>query len=256
MLRVLVLGGSTEAGVLVRALRDDARFDTTLSLAGVTRAPRIEAGIATRIGGFGGVNGLAAWLRTHAIDALVDATHPFAQQISGNAVLACAEAGVPTLRVDRPEWRPISGDRWSMVADMHEAAAALGPAPRRVLLTIGRKDLAPFREHLHHDYVVRSVDAPPPELLPPRCRLITARGPFDVDAELALLRESAIELIVTKNSGGHATDAKLDAARRLGLAVVMIARPAPVEGPTVPDWQGALSWLEHRHQVSDTLRAV
>lgn len=256
MLRVLVLGGSTEAGALVRALRGDARFDITLSLAGVTRAPLIEAGIATRIGGFGGADGLAAWLRTHAIDALVDATHPFAQQISRNAVRACAAAGVPMLRVDRPEWRPGPGDRWSMVADMHAAAAALGSAPRRVLLTIGRKDLAPFREHPHHDYIVRSVDAPPPELLPPRCRLITARGPFDADAELALLRDFGIDVIVTKNSGGHATDAKLDAARRLGLAVVMIARPAPVEGPAVPDWQFAFSWLEQRHPGWDTLRAV
>ena len=256
MLRVLVLGGSTEGGALVRALRDDARFDTTLSLAGVTRAPLIDAGIATRIGGFGGAEGLAAWLRNHAIDALVDATHPFAQQISRNAVLACAETGVPMLRVDRPEWRPVPGDRWSMVADMPEAAVVLGPVPRRVLLTIGRKDLAPFRDQPQHNYIVRSVDAPPLELLPLRCHLVTARGPFDADAELALLRDFAIEVIVTKNSGGHATDAKLDAARRLGLAVVMIARPAPVEGPAVPDCQSALSWLEERHQPSDTLRAV
>ncbi|MGI4745687.1 MAG: cobalt-precorrin-6A reductase [Janthinobacterium lividum] len=256
MLRVLVLGGSTEAGALVRALRNDARFDTTLSLAGVTRAPLIDVGIATRIGGFGGADGLAEWLRTHAIDALVDATHPFAQQISRNAVLACAVTSMPMLRVARPEWRPVPGDRWNMVADMHEAAVSLGPAPRCVLLTIGRKDLAQFRDQQQHDYVVRSVDAPPPELLPLRCHLVTARGPFDPDAELALLRDFGIEVIVTKNSGGQATDAKLDAARRLGLAVVMIARPAPVEGPAVPDWQSALSWLNERHQASDTLRAV
>ena len=257
-LRVLVLGGSTEAGMLARAVRSDRRFDLTLSLAGVTRAPRIDAGVTTRVGGFGGAEGLAEWLGAERIAAVVDATHPFAVRIGRNAVLACAAAGVPLLRVARPAWRPVAGDRWTMLPDMTEAAAALGAAPRRVLLTIGVKDLAPFRNHPQHDYVVRSVDAPPADLLPPRCALITARGPFALADELALLSRHRTGVIVTKNSGGEATAAKLEAARMLGLDVLMIDRPEARgnAAPQVLDWQGALMWLEECHQHSVTRRSV
>lgn len=255
MLRLLILGGSSEAAALARALQGDPRYDATLSLAGVTRAPVLPQ-LAVRIGGFGGPDGLAGWLRAHCIDALIDATHPFAQQISRNAVAACTLAGVPLLRIARPPWPPVTGDRWTGVPDMEAAAAALGDAPRRVLLTIGRKDLAPFCNRSQHAYVVRSVDAPPPELLPQHSTLLTARGPFALPDELALLRRHDIGCIVTKNSGGSATVAKLDAARMLGLAVVMVARPDPVPAPHVLDWQAALAWLNDLHQVSSTLRAV
>ena len=257
-LRTLILGGSTEAGMLARAMRGDGRFDVTLSLAGVTRAPRIDPGVATRVGGFGGAEGLANWLQVQRIEAVVDATHPFAVRIGRNAVLACAAAGVALLRVARPGWRPVAGDRWTMLPGMIDAAAALGAAPRRVLLTVGVKELAPFRDHPQHDYVVRSVDAPPAEFLPPRCELITARGPFALDDELALLARQRVGVIVTKNSGGTATAAKLEAARMLGLDVLMIDRPHMPGGtaPQVADWPDALAWLEERHQHSVTWRSV
>ena len=243
MLRVLILGGTTEGSALAEALKGDGRFDATLSLAGVTRAPKLPR-IATRIGGFGGADGLASWLRGTRTMALVDATHPFAQRISRNAVIAAEAAGVALLRVARPEWRPGPGDRWTSVADMTEAAARLGRVPRRVLLTVGRTDLAPFLHHPQHHYLVRSVDPPPAALLPPRCRVVAARGPFTLADELSLLSGEAIETVVTKNSGGAATEAKLRAARHLGLEVVMVARPVPVAAPHVPTWQDALRWLE------------
>jgi precorrin-6A/cobalt-precorrin-6A reductase len=255
VIRVLILGGTGEARALAGALEGDARFAATLSLAGVTQAPHRPA-LAIRIGGFGGANGLARWLTDNRIDALIDATHPFAQQISANAIAAAAQADVAMLRIARPAWEPVAGDRWSVVPDMAAAAAALGPQPRRVLLTIGRKDLAPFSDHPHHNYVVRSVDAPPPAWLPPRCVVLAARGPFTIEHERALLADKAIDVLVTKNSGGDATAAKLVAARERGLRVVMIARPEPVAISGVAVWQSALSWLEQRHQDAATLRAV
>jgi precorrin-6A/cobalt-precorrin-6A reductase len=255
VLRVLILGGTTEGSALAQALDGDARVHATLSLAGVTRAPALPR-IATRIGGFGGADGLAAWLRDTATTVLIDATHPFAQQISRNAVAAAAIAPATLLRVARPEWRAAPGDRWTLVPDMETAAARLGPMPRRVLLTIGRKDLAPFRDHPQHHYLVRSVDAPPPELLPHTCALITARGPFRLEDELSLLSRHRIDTIVTKNSGGSATAPKLDAARRLGLDVVMVARPPPVPAPHVPNWQDALRWLEACHLAPPALHAI
>ncbi len=255
MLRVLILGGTTEASALAEALHGDDRFAPTLSFAGVTRAPVLPR-IATRIGGFGGADGLAGWLRETGTHALIDATHPFAQRISRNAVAACAAAGVALLRVARPEWRPVPGDRWTVTPDMAAAAAALGPGGRRVLLTIGRQDLAAFLPHPQHAYLVRSVDLPPAALLPPGCRLVTARGPFALEDELSLLSRHAIEAIVSKNSGGDATRAKLDAARRLGIEVVMVARPEPVPAPHVAGWREALGWLEDRHQALPTRRSV
>ncbi len=248
-MRVLILGGTAEASRLADALVGDGRYAATLSLAGATRNPLLPA-IPVRIGGYGGAAGLAAWLRHHATEALVDATHPFAQAISRNAVLAAAEARVPLLRVARPEWRPVPGDRWTVVPAMQAAAAALGPVRRRVLLTVGTREVGAFREAAHHHYLLRSVDPPPPELLPPDCRVLALRGPFTVEGELALLREQAIQVIVSKNSGGTATAAKLEAARQLGLPVLLVARPPGTgDAGSVPDWQGALAWLEARHRV-------
>ena len=191
-MRVLILGGSSEASALARALAGDARFTPTLSLAGRTRAPVLPP-VPVRIGGFGGVAGLVAWMRDHGTEAVVNATHPFAARMSANAVTACAEAGTLLLRVLRPEWRAQPGDDWRVVGDMAAAAAQLGAAPRRVLLTIGRQDLAPFAAAPQHDYVIRSVDAPPEGALPPRATVISARGPFAEAEECALLRAHAIE---------------------------------------------------------------
>jgi len=246
--RVLILGGTTEASALAETLAGDARFTPLLSFAGTTRAPRPPP-IAWRVGGFGGVAGLAGFLRREAFDLLLDATHPFAARMKRHAAAATTLAGIPALGVLRPGWRAVDGDRWAMVSGMAEAAGALGVAPRRVLLTIGQKDLAVFQAAPWHRYVVRSVDPPDASSLPPDATVIAARGPFREADELALLAERRIEVLVTKNSGGGATQAKLVAARRLGLEVVMVARPPPPDMPTVEDSAAALRWLEG-HAVS------
>jgi precorrin-6A/cobalt-precorrin-6A reductase len=253
MLRVLILGGTTEASELARMLVGDRRFEPTLSLAGRTKAPVLPP-IAWRIGGFGGVAGLAEYLRADNIHALVDATHPFAAQMTRHACEAAALAGVGLLRVDRPEWRPAAGDRWLQVPDMPAAAHALGTAPRRVLLTIGQQDLAPFAAAPWHDYVIRSVDAPAAESLPAGAKVITARGPFAEPEERALLVAQKIAVLVSKNSGGSATAAKLAAARELGLRVVIVKRPPVPAVETVTDAAGALAWLVH--QAASTRRGV
>jgi precorrin-6A/cobalt-precorrin-6A reductase len=240
-MRVLILGGTTEASAIARALAGDQRFAPVLSLAGRTRAP-VPPPIPWRVGGFGGADGLAAWLREERIAALIDATHPFAAQIKANAARAAAMAGVPRIAVLRPAWQPQPGDLWTEAADMAGAFAAIGRAPRRVFLAIGRQELGAFGPP--HAYLIRSVD--PPDAPPPGATIITARGPFAEDAERALLRDHRIDMLVTKNAGGDATAAKLAAARALRLPVIMVARPAPPEPPLVPDAAGALAWLRHQ----------
>jgi precorrin-6A/cobalt-precorrin-6A reductase len=242
MQNLLILGGTTEASALAAALADDAVFATLLSFAGATRAPRPPP-VPYRVGGFGGARGLADFLRARNITRLIDATHPFAARMKSNAAEAAALTGIAALGVLRPAWQPGPEDRWTMVPDMQAAAAALGRTPRRVLLTIGQKDLAAFQRAPRHRYVIRSVD--PPAAAPPGAEIITARGPFNETDELALLAAHGIEILVTKNSGGSATAAKLTAARRLGIEVVMVERPPPPDLPTVADVPAALHWLHH-----------
>jgi len=245
-MNLLILGGTSEASELCRVLATDSRVRATLSFAGRTRQP-VARELPTRIGGFGGVDGLARYLLEHRIDAVIDATHPFAARMTANAVAAARQTGVALLALLRPEWRAVAGDDWRDVATMAEAAAAIGPAPRRVFLTIGQGDLLPFRAAPAHHYVLRSVDPPPREVLPPRVEIITARGPFAELDERNLLMERRIDVIVTKNSGGAATVAKLHAARALGLPVVMARRPPPPPVQTVPAIDDVLEWLELRH---------
>ena len=255
-LKLLILGGTTEASALARALAGDARYDAMLSLAGVTKAPQTPP-IPWRIGGFGGVAGLVDYIKGEKIDALIDATHPFAAQMSMHAAAAARETGVRLLAVCRPSWRAVEGDNWTPVADMAAAVAVLGAAPRRVFLTIGQKELAPFRAAPQHSYVIRSVDAPAPESLPPLAEIITARGPFAESDERRLLMENRIEVIVTKNSGGSATAAKLAAARALALPVVMVDRPARPDVETVGTAEEALAWLERTHRgIASSRRGV
>lgn len=246
-LDVLILGGTSEALAIARQLAEGPHFHARYSIAGVTRRPVLPP-VEVRVGGFGGPEGLARDLRERRTGLLVDATHPFARQMSANAGEAARATGVPLLAVRRPAWEPASGDRWIRVSDMTAAAAALGPDRRRVLLTVGRKDLAPFVGVPHHRYVVRSVDPPPAELLPPDCTCIAARGPFTLEDERVLIRRHGIEIMVTKNSGGRATAAKLVAARERGLPVVMVDRPPlPAEAHVAADAEGALAWIEaHR----------
>jgi precorrin-6A/cobalt-precorrin-6A reductase len=244
MLKLLILGGSGEAASLARALAGDPRYDVTLSLAGRTAEPLRLPG-RLRLGGFGGAEGLAHALRD--FDALIDATHPFADTMKEHAVAAARATCIAFLAIRRPPWVQRDGDRWTMVGSIEDAAKALGERPRNVFLTTGRMELAPFKAAPQHLYVLRSVEAPAPEELPPRVRLITARGPFKRDDELRLMREHRIDTVVTKNSGGDATSAKIEAARALGLEVIMVERPDLPEAPSVESVEAALAWLGALH---------
>ena len=245
-LKLLILGGSGEAADLARALDGDARYDVTLSLAGRTSEPVALPG-KLLTGGFGGAEGLTRVLAEDRFDLLIDATHPFARQMKANAIEASKIAGTKFLAIRRPPWVQSEGDRWIMVTSLEAAAVAIGKDPRRVFLTTGRMELAPFRSAPQHLYIVRSVEAPSPAELPPRVELITARGPFNFDDERALLDAHKIEVIVTKNSGGAGAAAKLDAARALSLPVIMVERPDLPEAPSVETVADALLWLEHAH---------
>jgi len=253
--RLLVLGGTTEASALVRALAHHPdRFDVVLSLAGRTRAPRPEP-VTMRTGGFGGPEGLAAWVVENGIDRLIDATHPFAARISRNAALAAERAGVPLLALRRPPWERVPGDLWTEVDDMAAASVALGVGPLRVFLTVGRQELAAFASAPQHAYSVRTIEPVGDVLSGLHLTEITARGPFTVEAETAFLREAEIERLVTKNSGGEATYAKIEAARDLGIPIVIVRRPSLPEVPSVPDAPAALDRLLNDPQPG-TLRGV
>ncbi|MGC1178294.1 MAG: cobalt-precorrin-6A reductase [Methyloceanibacter sp.] len=244
--KLLILGGSSEAAALARTLAAEPRYTSKLSLAGRTEHPA-QSPLPTRSGGFGGAEGLARYLTENRIDVLVDATHPYAAQMKQNAVKAARLTGVTFLAIRRPPWTPEPGDTWIVVADLEAAAPALGEQPKRVLLTTGRKELAPFKAAPQHFYLLRSVEAPARDALPPRVKMITARGPFTFADEFKLLKAHAIEVLVTKNSGGTATAAKLAAARALNLPVVMVRRPAIPDAPSVETVRETLAWLERGH---------
>jgi precorrin-6A/cobalt-precorrin-6A reductase len=253
-MRVLVLGGTTEASMLAAKLAERADIDAVLSLAGRTANPR-PSPLPTRTGGFGGAEGLARWLSEHQTDAVVDATHPFAATMSRNAAAACFRLGLPLLGLRRPPWQAQPGDRWIEIATMADAIPALGSAPHRVFLTIGRLELAPFATAPQHFYLVRSIE-PIGEALPvPRVRTLRARGPFDEAGERALLEGEHIDIIVTKNSGGSATYAKIAAARTLGLPVIVVARPEKPAVAAVASVTAALEWIEIQ-QSGPVLRGV
>ncbi|PWG09922.1 cobalt-precorrin-6A reductase [Streptomyces sp. V2] len=214
----------------------------TTSLAGRVSRPGSLAG-DVRIGGFGGVDGLAAWVREHRVGALVDATHPFASRITANAVAAAAVTGVPFVVLRRPGWEAGEGDRWYDVGSLAEAAALLPRLGRRALLTTGRLELAAFAHVAGVHVVARSVEAPEPPL-PGDCEVLLARGPYTVEDELRLLRDRRIDVVVTKDSGGAATAAKLTAARELGVPVIVVRRPpAPYGVDVVGDVAGAVAWV-------------
>jgi precorrin-6A/cobalt-precorrin-6A reductase len=241
--KLLILGGTTEASALAAWLVDRPEFNALLSFAGTTRTPRPPP-IPYRVGGFGGPQGLANFLRNGGYQVMIDATHPFAAQMKRNAAEAARLAGIDLLAIHRPAWHAVPGDKWHHVPDMAHAAQALGATPRRILLTIGQKDLAAFKAAPWHHYIVRSVDPPDTDSLPPHAEIIAARGPFLLADELALLRGSHVSALVTKNSGGTATMAKLEAARICGVEVVMIDRPEPQIGvATVQDPAQAKAWL-------------
>jgi precorrin-6A/cobalt-precorrin-6A reductase len=242
--RILVLGGTTEARQLALYLADRPEFETTVSLAGRTADPK-PLPVPTRIGGFGGASGLADYLKAEKIDLLVDATHPFANRISANATEAATIANVPVFALCRPGWIKQAYDRWISVGSVAAAVVALGETPRRVFLSIGRQEAYQFSAAPHHSYLVRSVDPVDPPLTAPDCRYILATGPFTIEGEMDLFRYNRIDTLVTKNSGGAATYAKIEAARALGLAVIIIERQVPPGIRTVYDAQAALELIDH-----------
>jgi precorrin-6A/cobalt-precorrin-6A reductase len=238
--RILILGGTGEARELAAELTA-AGGDVLSSLAGRVREPRLPAG-PVRVGGFGGADGLAAFLREERITHLVDATHPFAAAITANAARAAAAAGLPRLVLRRPAWD--ADPSWDTVPDIGAAAAAVRDWPGEgVFLTTGRRDLHVFAVDGAHQFLVRTVD-PPQGAVPPRMTLILDRGPYTPEGESALIRGHRIGLLVTKNSGGPMTEAKLAAARDLGVQVVMVQRPPlPPGGPVAATVSAALRWL-------------
>ncbi|MCX2968010.1 MULTISPECIES: cobalt-precorrin-6A reductase [Streptomyces] len=241
-MHVLVLGGTEEGRRLAGELGAVPGVRVTSSLAGRVAGGAVPPG-AVRVGGFGGAAGLAVWLDAHRVDAVVDATHPFAAEISGNAVRAAREAGVPLLAVRRPGWRAGPGDTW-VDTDSHEHAAAVVPSlGARVFLSVGRQPLAAFAGVDACWFLVRAVTPPSPPL--PRHReVVLARGPFTVAGERELLARWGVRVVVTKDSGGAATAAKLTAARELGLPVVVVRRPPLPSGVrAVPDVPAAVAWL-------------
>ena len=238
--RVLVLGGTAEARELAARLGGEPAVHVISSLAGRVRDPRLPDG-EVRIGGFGGADGLAAWLRAERIDEVVDATHPFAAAMTANAVRACELAGLPLLVLRRPGWEP--EPHWHLVDSLDEAAAALPGLGERIFLSTGRQGVGRFA-HLDLWFLLRAVDPPEPPL-PPRTTTLLARGPFGLDAERALLREHRIDVLVTKNSGGPMTRPKLDAARELGVRVVVVQRPPEPAVPTADDVGTAVAWTRH-----------
>jgi precorrin-6A/cobalt-precorrin-6A reductase len=213
-----------------------------LSLAGATANPA-PTPIRQRIGGFGGAEGLAAYLTRERIGAVVDATHPFAARMSANAVAACRATNTPLVVFTRPPWTREPGDRWVEVATMDEAAAALGAQPRTVFLSQGRLQLAAFARAPQHRYVVRAIDRPAEINALPDCKLILARCPFSLADELQLMKRERIETLVTKNSGGRATYAKIEAARALGIEVVIVRRPVAPEAETLHDLGAVMAWI-------------
>lgn len=240
--RILILGGTTEARQLAGKLA--ARASVTLSLAGRTESP-VAQGVPVRSGGFGGADGLADYLRKEPIDLLIDATHPYAAQISANAAQAARVAGVPILALRRPGWEPVEGDRWTEVDRSGDAVQALGPAPRRVFLALGRQEVAAFEAAPQHHYLVRSVDAIEPKLAVPDASYLLARGPFREAEERTLLEEHRIDVVVSKNSGGAATYGKIAAARALGLEVVMIQRPVLPDVPAAESVEALTMMVDH-----------
>ncbi|MCG6203356.1 cobalt-precorrin-6A reductase [Rhodopseudomonas sp. HC1] len=252
-LRLLILGGTADASRLAAAVAAEPRIDAVLSFAGRTETPKLPS-IPARIGGFGGVAGLIDYLRAERIARVVDATHPFAAQMSRNAVEACAAVGVALLALERAPWQAQSGDRWIEVDNLPAAAVALGAEPRRVFLGIGRQNLDLFAVAQQHAYLVRLVDPPRGPLPLTQVDVVVARGPFDRASDRALLASHRIDIVVAKNAGGDAAVAKIEAARDLGLPVVMVRRPQILPRPTVASVADVMDWLAH--DSSPTERGV
>jgi precorrin-6A/cobalt-precorrin-6A reductase len=241
--RALILGGTSDANRLADAIAR-ARIDAIYSYAGRTQSP-VAQSQPIRIGGFGGATGLIEFIKAERITHLIDATHPFATEMSRHAVAACAALALPLIALERAPWTRVAGDRWIEVDNIDAAVAALPETPARVFLAIGRQHLAPFAAKPQHVYTLRFVDPSDGALPLPETEIIVSRGPFTLEGDLELLRTRNIAWVVARNSGGAGARAKIDAARALGLPVVMIARPALPERRRVETVEEVLAWLGH-----------
>ncbi|MEX0267546.1 cobalt-precorrin-6A reductase [Leptolyngbyaceae cyanobacterium UHCC 1019] len=239
--RVLILGGTGDAIELAARAAERPGVEVITSLAGRTRQP-IVSSENTRIGGFGGVAGLVDYLREQQIDWLIDATHPFAAQISLNAAAAAAAMNIPHLMLIRPAWKPVAGDDWIEVDSNTAAAKVLSSLAQRIFLTIGRQELDAFA-HLNGWFLMRMIDPPLPDKPVPAGKVLLDRGPFSLENERSLLEKYEIGAIVSKNSGGTATYAKIVAARERQIPVVMVQRPPVPAGEKVADVESAIAWL-------------
>jgi precorrin-6A/cobalt-precorrin-6A reductase len=240
---LLILAGTTEATALARKVADRG-ITGTVSYAGRVERP-LRQPLPQRVGGFGGAEGLAHYLRAVRITHVIDATHPFAVQMSWNAIVACAKTGMPLIALTRPAWRARPGDLWERVPDIAGAVAALDRPRVHVMLAVGRMHLAAFAPNHQHAYLLRLVDPPQDPLHFPDAKVIVDRGPFDEAADRALMQRHCIELVVSKNSGGAGAYAKIVAARSLGLPVVMIDRPLQPRRREVHNVDAVLDWIAH-----------
>jgi precorrin-6A/cobalt-precorrin-6A reductase len=246
-MRALILGGTGDANQLADQIVR-AKIDAVYSYAGRTQIP-LGHDVPTRIGGFGGATGLADFIRDAEITHVIDATHPFAAEMSRHAVEACASTRTPLIALERAPWAQVPGDRWIKVRDLDEALAALPEARAHVFLAIGRQHIAPFAAKPQHVYTLRFVDAPGETLPFPDAEVIVSRGPFTREGDLELMRARHIEWLVARNSGGDGARAKIDAARELGLPVIMIARPLFPDRPRVESVDEVMAWLGHEARL-------
>ena len=241
-LNLLILGGTQEARELADKAANLPDIQLKLSLAGRTNQALISKN--SRVGGFGGVAGLINYLEAENIDLLVDATHPFAANISHNAGIAAEKSGLPRLMLVRSEWKSVTGDKWIEVENTQAAVDILPSFVKRVFLTIGRQEITAFNQIENIWFLMRMIEKPLSDFVLPKGLLLLERGPFDKDSEKQLLQKHNIDTIVSKSSGGNATYAKIVAARELGIKVVMVKRPMLPEGEKVEDVEGALEWVK------------
>jgi precorrin-6A/cobalt-precorrin-6A reductase len=244
MMRALILGGTGDANLLADAIARGG-FNAIYSYAGRTRSPPDQP-VPIRVGGFGGASGLADYIRREGITHVVDASHPFAAEMSRNAVAACETTGTKLIALERAPWVKVAADKWIEVPDIAAAVMALPVDRARVFLAIGRQHIAPFALKPQHAYLLRFVDAADEPLPFPDADVIIARGPFALPSEVELLRSRGIEWIVARNSGGEGARAKIEAARALRIPVVMVKRPELPDRPRVESVAEIMRWLGHR----------
>ncbi|AFZ33697.1 precorrin-6A reductase [Stanieria cyanosphaera PCC 7437] len=243
-MRVLILGGTGDAFELAVKASTIEGIEVILSLAGRTSQPA-KINVQTRIGGFGGIEGLVNYLKNNAIALLIDATHPYAAQISFNAATAAQICNIPYLILVRPPWQPTKQDDWIEVENLQAAADLLPTLAKRVFLTIGKQELSTFAHLQEIWFLMRMIDPPTSDRLIPKGEILLDKGTFAVAEEIKLLKKYQIQAIVSKNSGGEATYAKIIAARELGLPVVMVKRPIIPESDRFSNVESVLKWLNH-----------